>query len=85
MSFDVSSFSTAIVQGMIEARNPMHKLVLKSFEDDSAKAELELDMQREVFIEHLQRKLTRAKENGADDSVIQAYIRLLEKHSGKAA
>lgn len=82
----MSVFADAITQSMVASMDPMNVVVRRMFEGQATKAELDLDEQREAFIDKLNAKLQSKIDAGVDvnnDVVCQAWSRLIEKHSNK--
>lgn len=80
----MSSFAEAITQGMIQSLDPMHAITKQMATSMVATQELELDKSRRAFIDELEKRVTDLKSSEADGRVIEAYQRLIAKHSAAA-
>lgn len=80
---DLQQYGNAVLQGMVEARSPIAKMVMKQAEEESEDRDIERDERRAQFIERLEQKITTAEERSANPAVIAGYKRLIEKHSNK--
>lgn len=76
-----SPFAEAITQSMIAGLDPMNGVIKQYAAQQVARADLDLDKDKLVTMQQLQKLIDEGKANGTDGNVLDAYQRMLLKYT----
>lgn len=77
---DMSRLGESMVDGLIQARNPVMRQVTKSFENSNRLEDIEIDRAELVFADELQARITQAIADNVDVDVVLALKTKYKKY-----